>query len=784
MKTSSLPFLIKFTFLKAILALFLICGTTLNAQNISPVLVGTNAWYTNPTDEVWGLTADCGVKIIRIGGNGFNDNLPAYDDLLDWVKKIQAMGAEPIMQVSQHQDAAAAADLVRFFNVEKSGEIPPVKYWNIGNEPWLEANQPATSTIGPLVEDYFKPRAEAMKEVDPTIKIYGPDFCYYMEDAIDDLFGGANDIAGKVPGKDYYYCDGLSWHRYPQDDNINLAYEGIADFATSIAKCKQKMDEVNNQHNRTGDDALIWGIGEYNAKGGPQVHTWENGQMFGGVLGLCMKYEAMYAASWSMFENGGNRQGTDFSFIDGANMTPRASYRHMEFVAKYFTGEYLDGVSSTDDFVVYGAKNTEHTAVMVMHRADDVAKEYTLHLNATATEGGDYVLNVDGASTTKYTDIISPRTTQVIIFNGTTITKINYSSEDFDNERAPVYYDFEMAATAPANPADLVANADSYKSITLSWVDNSDNEQGYIVEREGENGYEMIAALSANSTSFTNEGLSPETSYSYKVRAYNTAGKSDYTNVATISTLAAPEAKAFNGPHAIPGVIEIEDFNDNDEGIGYHDDDAENKGGEYRTTGVDIEACDEGGYNIGYVNEGEWLNYLIENVTAGTYDIIFRSASNTTSTKKVEVYFGETLIGEVVPTNTGGWQAWENLTIENIKIESTSPINMTLKFYGSGFNLNWVEFKAKTNTSSPTGQLEDKIKTLYNKDTQNLYVSPNHLKGSYIVEIVNSNGQFIHKSSYSNQEKAEINTSGWCNGFYMVVVKNQNERYSSKMLIY
>ena len=232
---------------------------------------------------MWNLTRECSVKTIRIGGHAYDKNLPSEEILLEWVRKIQAIGAEPILQVSQYQSADAAAGLVRFLNMEKHEGVAPVKYWNIGNEPWLQAGRPPLSTMGDFVEGYFKPIAAAMKAVDPAIKIYGPDFCDYFDEPFNDLFGGKNDISGKVPGKDYYYCDGLSWHRYPQGDG-DPAVEGASDFLERIVKSKAKTDEVNALHRRTGNDALIWGIGEYNSRGGPEVHTWGNGQMFGAVL--------------------------------------------------------------------------------------------------------------------------------------------------------------------------------------------------------------------------------------------------------------------------------------------------------------------------------------------------------------------------------------------------------------------------------------------------------------------------------------------------------------------
>jgi hypothetical protein len=407
-----------------------------NSQTISPNLVGTNVWYSELSDSVWNLTKECGVKTIRIGGHAYDKHLPSNEILLDWVRRIQAMGAEPVLQVSKYEPAEKAAALVKFFNIDKHEGVNPIKYWNIGNEPWLQANKPAQSEMGALVEKYFKPIAIAMKSVDSTILIYGPNECDYME-YYDDLFGGKNDIAGKIPGHTYYYCDGLTWHRYPQG-NGDGATEGVKDMMVRIVKAKAKVDQINTLYKRTGKDALQWGIGEYNAKGGAEVHKWGNGQMFGAVLGGCMEYGAKFATSWSMFEHGGDRKGSDFSSIDGAHMTPRASYRHMQFVAKYFTGTYLKAIVADTNFIVYGAQNGDQLSVMIMNTGFGKPLEYNLYLQNTKDLKSGLTFIVNGQRKEIYTDIITQRTTQVLIFKGNSVTKINYTSDDFDNERPPV----------------------------------------------------------------------------------------------------------------------------------------------------------------------------------------------------------------------------------------------------------------------------------------------------------------------------------------------------------
>jgi hypothetical protein len=414
--------------------LFLMSSNVLFAQEISPLLVGTNVWYINPEQKIWDQVEECGVTSIRIGGHAYDRKMPSNETLLDWVKKIQAMGAEPIIQVSQYDPVEAASDLVHFFNIEKKGEVAPVKYWSIGNEPWLQADRPSMDTMGIFIETFWKPRAAAMKEVDPTIKIYGPDACDYFDVMYDDLFGGKNDITGKVPGKNYYYCDGLTFHRYPQG-NGNPGTEGADDLYVRIVKAKKKVDEVNKQKGRTGEDALGWGITEYNSKGGPEVHTWGNGQMFGQILGACMKYEAKFTNTWSMFEHGGSRTGSDFSMIDG-NGTPRASYRHMQFIAKYFTGEYLDGTSTSDNVKVFGATNNGVISVMIINR-EGGSKDYILRLDNKNIESDNLKLNIAAGKDLEYKDSIPELTTQVLIFDGNKTTKWTYSSDDFLNDRAP-----------------------------------------------------------------------------------------------------------------------------------------------------------------------------------------------------------------------------------------------------------------------------------------------------------------------------------------------------------
>lgn len=207
----------------------------LHAEPISPFLVGNNLWWaergkaeTTPSENAMSAVPGAGISLIRIGGRTFDDTLPSDEDLLTWVKRIRRTGAEPFIQVSRHVSPERAAATVTFLN-ETSGQN--VKWWSIGNEPWLQAKHtgktPSEAGIASEVETYFKPIAAAMKEADPAIRIFGVESEDLQPGFHARLFGGENNIAGKVPGKDYHYCDGLTWHRYPQERGAEPAYGGL-----------------------------------------------------------------------------------------------------------------------------------------------------------------------------------------------------------------------------------------------------------------------------------------------------------------------------------------------------------------------------------------------------------------------------------------------------------------------------------------------------------------------------------------------------------------------------
>lgn len=106
---------------------------------------------------------------------------------------------------------------------------------------------------------------------------------------------------------------------------------------------------------------------------------------------------------------------------------------------------------------------------------------------------------------------------------------------------ALVVYGPPIAPTSkPAAPTNLTATAQSGVKIALAWTDNSDNEDGFRLERstDGVN-FTVLATLGVNETSYGDSSIEPTTHYYYRVRAYNVLGDSDFSNVADATSGAA-----------------------------------------------------------------------------------------------------------------------------------------------------------------------------------------------------------------------------------------------------
>ncbi len=107
---------------------------------------------------------------------------------------------------------------------------------------------------------------------------------------------------------------------------------------------------------------------------------------------------------------------------------------------------------------------------------------------------------------------------------------------DYSNTASAVT---QAAPALPAAPSNLTATAASRSQINLAWADNATNEDGFKIERcKGATctNFSQIATVGAGVKSYASTGLSRNTTYRYRVRAYNASGNSAYSNITSATT--------------------------------------------------------------------------------------------------------------------------------------------------------------------------------------------------------------------------------------------------------
>src|SRR5690625_4960859 len=135
--------------------------------------------------------------------------------------------------------------------------------------------------------------------------------------------------------------------------------------------------------------------------------------------------------------------------------------------------------------------------------------------------------------------------------------------------------------------------------------------------------------------------------------AHNVTDVSDNTNVSGITTVSGTTNVSSKTTLSAATVrVEAEDYD------AYHDNTPGNEGGAYRSDNVDIEiTTDEGGgYNVGWTEPGEWLEYEVL-LAAGTYEVYGRVASEA-DYGAFSVAVNGPPLGGVQVGNTGGWEEW------------------------------------------------------------------------------------------------------------------------------
>ena len=167
--------------------------------------------------------------------------------------------------------------------------------------------------------------------------------------------------------------------------------------------------------------------------------------------------------------------------------------------------------------------------------------------------------SVTGLSTVASDDDSGGNNTSKVTFTAVQGTAYQIAVDGYNGAYGNITLHVAMSATptVPAAPSNLNGTVISTSQINLSWTDNSGNETGFRIERKtGAAGtWAEIATVGANVTSYSSTGLMANTTYYYRVRAYNGTGNSAYSSEINRTTSAStgPANNNFAGRQQISG---------------------------------------------------------------------------------------------------------------------------------------------------------------------------------------------------------------------------------------
>ncbi len=344
------------------------------------------------------------------------------------------------------------------------------------------------------------------------------------------------------------------------------------------------------------------------------------------------------------------------------------------------------------------------------------AEEYFLgHEEWAPIMGAAYYVNVGQWSKGEYAYANNFQDDMAIIASST--YGVGYRSDDHSNNisgATPLI--IESNGNVPSSNSGVITTAGDWDYFSFATAGGNISLHVNTVSRHGD--LDIVARLydsnGAQIGQWDPSGLNATVTASLDAGTYylavdgigmgnpETDGYTDYASVGSYwITGTIPAATVPQSPYAdaisIPGIVEMENYDNGGEGVAYHDADASNKSGAYRSNGVDIEACTEGGFNIDYSVSGEWLEYTVNVASTANYTMNVRVASPIGGSFHVEMD-GSDISGVQTVPNTGGWQTWKTVS---------TNVNLTTGKHIMRFFIDQQEFNTNNITFSinePSGE--------------------------------------------------------------------------------
>jgi len=357
----------------------------LNLGPVSPYIYGSN--ISPETMIPFGMMDDAlksNLTALRFPAGAWVDQNNVTDLQIDLYMGIfKKMGAMPVFTVRlEGGTPAAAAQMVRYVNLEKNYGV---RYWEIGNEPNLYASSPGVQYDTVRFNQDWRAFALAMKAVDPTIQLVGPEINQFNADPA----ANPKDVNGRDWMTEFLKANGdlvevVSFHRYPFPKQVTGTNATIDDLRQDTPEWTRTVRYLRTLIRETTGRDLPIAVTEANshysrASGGQATpDSFYNAIWWADVLGRMINENVFMVNQWDM--NTPSGMGDGFGLIASGQLRP--SY-YVYQMYKNFGSQHVCAASGVADVTIYAARGAEGPLTAMVINLSDQEQQPTLQIQGS-----------------------------------------------------------------------------------------------------------------------------------------------------------------------------------------------------------------------------------------------------------------------------------------------------------------------------------------------------------------------------------------------------------------
>jgi len=336
---------------------------------ISPYLYGSNygPWTAIPFTMLQSAF-DSGITILRFPAGSWGDQNDIQPYQIDtFMGILQKMGGTALIDVRlENGTPQKAADMVRYVNMEKKYNV---RYWAIGNEPTLYTAALHSNYDTPQFNKDWRAIAQAMKAVDPSIQLIGPELHQFT----DQESQNPRDSAGRDWMTEFLKANGdlvdvVLFHRYPFPLNNSAPPVTLDELHQNVYQWDKIVAYLRALIHRTTGRDLPIAVTEFNSHYSMVTHgpatpdSHYNAIWLADIIGRLLRNRVFMANQWMLTSLGG--QG-GWGLIAYGELRP--SY-YVYQLYKLFGSEQVYSSSDDPDLDIFSATRPDGTiTVMVIN---------------------------------------------------------------------------------------------------------------------------------------------------------------------------------------------------------------------------------------------------------------------------------------------------------------------------------------------------------------------------------------------------------------------------------